>query len=109
MTNFSPARGGSPSFKNVLPHSGKFSYRRGALTHNPAVRGATGNPFAAYSIAGSNSFAKGSLPNFFESSIQPETAPGTVTGSQPVRGISFMPAKRDGASVLGARPEALRP
>ena len=45
----------------------------------------TGNPLRAYAIAGASSSFIGSLPNFACSSNQPSTAPGTDTGSGPVR------------------------
>src|SRR4051812_41006381 len=60
-------------------------------------------------MAGSSSFSNGSLPNFFDRAAHPETAPGTVTGSQPSSGIFLSPSNFDADRARGARPEALRP
>src|SRR5205807_9241175 len=74
-----------------------------------ATKGETGNPFAAYSIAGSKSFPKGSLPNFFDSSTQADTAPGTDTLFQPRTGTALCPLKYSGVHAAGARPDAFKP
>ena len=55
--------------------------------------GETRKPLRPYSMAGSNSFSNGSLPNFACSSTQAETQPGTVTESQPRAGIALLPLK----------------
>jgi hypothetical protein len=60
-------------------------------------------------MAGAKRSAKGSRPNRRDSATHAETAPGTVTLSQPIWGISAPPAKRAGVHPAGARPEALRP
>ena len=60
-------------------------------------------------MPGSNRSANASLPKRCDNAAQPDTAPGIVTVSQPVRGIVAMPLKRSGDQPAGARPEALRP
>ena len=44
-----------------------------------------------------------------ESATHAETAPGTVTESQPSEGIAFLPAKRSGVHPAGERPDAFNP
>jgi hypothetical protein len=73
------------------------------------VTGETANPSSAYPTARSKSASNGSAPKRSESATQAETAPGTVTVSQPRVGIVVWPAKRSGESAAGERPEALRP
>src|SRR5262249_59828223 len=77
--------------------------------HSRAMVGDTMKPSLAYSIAGSNRSANPSLPNFSDSARHADTAPGTVTESQPRLGISFLPAKRCGFHAAGERPEAFKP
>jgi hypothetical protein len=60
-------------------------------------------------MAGPNSVANSSLPNLSESFTQAETAPGTVTLSQPCIGMASSPAKRSGVQPAGERPEAFSP
>src|ERR1700683_2566005 len=56
-----------------------------------------------------NSRSNGNLPNRRDNSLQTETAPGTVTESQPVAGIVLHPAKRSARQAAGERPEPFRP
>ncbi len=49
------------------------------------------------------------MPNFFDSSTQDDTAPGTDTLFQPRTGIAFCPLKYSGIHAAGERPEAFRP
>ena len=49
------------------------------------------------------------MPNFFESSTQAETAPGTETLSHPRAGIVLYRLKYSGVHAAGERPEAFRP
>jgi hypothetical protein len=60
-------------------------------------------------MAGSNTVWKGGRPNRLCSATQAETAPGTVTESQPVADIDRRLAKRASVQPAGARPEALSP
>ena len=60
-------------------------------------------------MAGSNNVWKGRRPNRLCSATQAETAPGTVTESQPVAGIDRRSAKRASVQPAGERPEALSP
>ncbi len=60
-------------------------------------------------MAGSNSAANGNRPKRAESATHADTAPGTVTVSQPRSGIALSPAKRAGVQACGARPEAFSP
>jgi hypothetical protein len=60
-------------------------------------------------MAGSKSVAKGSLPNRSDTDTQAETAPGTVTASQPCIGIVSNRAYRSCVQAAGDRPEALSP
>ena len=71
--------------------------------------GDTAKPRLAYSMAGSNSFSNGSLPNLSEISRQAETAPGTVTDSQPRCGMASAPAKRSGDHAAGEGMRGLLP
>jgi len=59
--------------------------------------------------SGSKRSAKGSLPKRSDSATQAETAPGTVTASQPVVGIAVFPVNRSSVQPSGDRPEAFRP
>ncbi|MNX94343.1 hypothetical protein D3C86_1265710 [compost metagenome] len=60
-------------------------------------------------MAGSNRSSNGSEPKRSHVVRQPETAPGTVTLSQPVKGMALWRANDSGVQARGARPEALRP
>ena len=57
----------------------------------------------------SNKLSKGKKPNFSESVIQLETAPGTVTLSQPRNGIFSKLLNLSEVQLAGDLPEALRP
>src|SRR5690348_12137549 len=88
LTNRSPGLGARPFGAHALIQSGKSLNTLSDVAHPAAVLGPTRYPSSAYPIAGSNSFSNGSFPNRFESASHPETAPGTVTGSQPRLGTS---------------------
>ncbi len=49
------------------------------------------------------------MPNFFDSSTQADTAPGTDTLFQPRTGTALCPLKYSGVHAAGERPEAFRP
>ena len=53
--------------------------------------------------------ASGSRPKRSASATQAETAPGTVTLSQPSSGMPLRPRKRSGVQAAGERPDAFRP
>src|SRR6185503_8598592 len=80
-----------------------------AAAHCREIVGVTMNPSAAYLIAGSKRSAKGSLPNFSESSRHALTQPGTVTDSHPRCGIAGSFLKRSSDQPAEERPDALRP
>ena len=61
----------------------------GVRDQSPAMTGETGNPSAAYLMAGENSCFHGNLPNLSCSSHHPITAPGTETGRGPFEGIDL--------------------
>src|SRR5262245_16569659 len=60
-------------------------------------------------MAGSKRSANGSLPKRSDSATQAETAPGTVTASQPLVGIALLPLKRSSVQPSGDRPDAFKP
>ena len=79
------------------------------IFHSLDIIGDTEKPSFAYFIAGANKLSNGKKPNFSESVIQLETAPGTVTLSQPRNGIFSKLLNLSEVQLAGDLPEALRP
>ena len=104
----SPASGARPlGMKALKP--GKSLSSATASRHWRAMTGLTGNPSRAWRIASTKRSSKGRLPNLPESATHCDTAPGTVTESQPRSGMPGRSRNRSGVHAIGARPQAFRP
>ena len=104
----SPVRGARPLVRKASkPGAPEKSVQ--ALAHCRAITGLTGKPSRAWRTASTNRSSKGSAPKRSDSAAQADTTPGTVTDSQPLRGIASRPLKRSGVQPAGERPEALSP
>ena len=66
----------------------------------------TGNPFSAYSIAGSSASARLIVPSLSSKTSQPCTVPGADTDNGPNAGIRVLPWSRSWSmlAAIGARP-----
>ena len=108
----SPALGARvPPIRNVAFAPSSFTRRSVSAAHCSAMIGLTGNPCSARRIAGLSASASEIVPYFSSSAAQPESAPGTVTGSAPKRGTRRCPRLISSSRVMSEpeRPEALRP
>ena len=74
--------------------------------HWYAIMSLTGNPFSAYSIAGSNASARLMVPSLSSRTSHPCTVPGTDTEYGPIAGILLRPCDSNSSmlAALGARP-----
>ena len=115
-TKRSPTRGGRPCGRNACAKPGcrTSSSTWAARVHFCCTTTGTAEPRVATSMAGAIRSPNGSAPKRSESAVQPPTAPGTVTVSQPRGGVlvasaPWRPRIQALVQRAGAWPDAFRP